>query len=597
MDSRPATGAALQGLFALHYGARSASLFMAAPEKGPSMFRLPMRRFASASVLLAAALTGCAADRDVLARVDGETITIAEFNDVARNSASQYPGPPDSARMRLLEDLVQRELLVRGARQMRLDAAPEFQAFRASLERQVLREALYRQMLAGPFPVSDAEVRALYDRRAQATRTRILYAWSPAAAAGALADLERGEEFAAVADRYNPAGMLPPGGDVGLVQAGALLPPLDEIVRTGPIGRAIGPIEVPGEGWFILRLEERAPVERSPFEQERPQLAEMLRQRKQRVIARRTVENLKALHQVRVEPGAAQAAVAAFRADPARPLENPPPPGPEQRARVLATHAGGRYTVGDAWDDLVAGAGNRPNFEVTPSVERWIEAQVIDRAALVEARRRHLHEDPAVGQRLRERINNQLLDGYYRIAVIERAQVTPGDLAQAYERHKPSFTTLSSARIQSVMVRDSAAAAALAAVAGQAPSLREAAATAGTAGRVREETLTFPLTASPWQGIEGLLTTLSPGQIHGPLATAQGWLILQLVDKRQGTPSFEALPPASLAQVQSVATELSREARLTALTDSLRRAIAPVRIHAERLKRVPWPPAPALPGT
>jgi peptidyl-prolyl cis-trans isomerase C len=562
------------------------------------MFRLPMRRFAGASVLLAlaAALTGCGADRDVLARVDNETITIAEFNDVARNAAAQYPGAADSARMRLLEDLVQRELLVQGARRLQLDAAPEFQAFRASLERQVLREALYRQMLAGPFPVSDAEVRALYDRRGEATHTRIIYAWSPAAAASALADLERGEDFAAVADRYNPAGMLPPGGDVGLVQAGALLPPLDETVRTGPLGRTVGPVEVPGEGWFILRLEERKPVERGPFESERAQLAEMLRQRKQRVVARRTLDNLRTLYQVKVAPGAPQAVIAAFRSDPERALQNPPPPGPGERERVLATFTGGRYTLGEAYDDLAGGAGNRPNLEVTPSVERWIEAQVIDRAALLEARRRHLHEDPAIQQQLRERVNNQLLENYYRIAVIERAQATPDDFARAYERQKSALTTLSSARIQSVVLPDSAAAAALAAVAGQAPSLREAAAAAGAAGRVREESLTFPLSTRDWQGIDGLLMAMAPGQIHGPVATPRGWLILQLVDKQQGTPALEALPPASLAQLQNVATELRREARLAALTDSLRRVIA-VQVHAGRLKRVPWPPAPAPPGT
>jgi peptidyl-prolyl cis-trans isomerase C len=561
------------------------------------MFRLLKRHLAGAGVLLAAALTGCGADRDVLARVDGETITIAEFNDVARNAGSQYGGPPDSARMRLLDDLVQRELLVQGARALGLDAAPEFQAFRASLERQVLREALYRELLAGPFPVSDAEVRALYDRRGEATRTRILYAWSAAVAASALADLERGGDFAAVADRYNPAGMLPPGGDVGLVQAGALLPPLDEIVRTGPIGRTVGPIEVPGEGWFLLRLEERRPVERGPFDGERAQLAEMLRQRKQRVVARRTVENLRTLHQVRVAPGAAQAVIAAFRSDPARALENPPPPGPGERDHVLATSTAGRYTLGEAYDDLASGGGNKPNLDVTPSVGRWIEAQVVDRAALVEARRRHLHEDPVVRQRLRERINNQLLDGYYRIEVIERVRATQADFARAYQRLKPSLSRLTAARIQSVTVRDSAAAAALAAVAGQAPSLREAVAAAGTGGRVREESLTFPLTAPEWQGIDGPLATMSPGQIHGPAAAPDGWLILQLVSKQQGTPALEALPPASLAQLQAAATELSREARLAALTDSLRRAIAPIRIHAERLRRVPWPPVPVLPGT
>ena len=62
----------------------------------PVTFNLP-RRSASALALsalvpavLAGLLAGCSGDPDVLARVGGEPITLAEFNAVARGSLQQY---------------------------------------------------------------------------------------------------------------------------------------------------------------------------------------------------------------------------------------------------------------------------------------------------------------------------------------------------------------------------------------------------------------------------------------------------------------------------------------------------------------------------
>ena len=69
--------------------------------------------------------------------------------------------------------------------------------------------------------------------------------------------------------------MVPPGGDIGLTRPGGLLPPLDDLVRTGPLGVVLGPVPGGGEGWFLVRLEERTRQEQPPIETQAPQLAEM----------------------------------------------------------------------------------------------------------------------------------------------------------------------------------------------------------------------------------------------------------------------------------------------------------------------------------
>ncbi len=557
----------------------------------------------------AALLAGCSGnDPNVLARVNGKAITVSQFNEIAQRNAQQYAGSPDSVRVRLLKDLVDRELLVQGAAREGLRETPESHAYQQKVEQQVLLETIYQRLLGGPFQVTDAEMREVYDRSGTSTHTRLIFTNDESTARQALKDIERGDDFTTVADRYNPTGTIPPGGDIGFIQPASLMPPLDEMVRTGPLGKVLGPVSGGGEGWFLVRLEERRPHERPPYEQVRQQIAEMLRQRKQRVAVVRVVENLKTDYQVAVLPGASQEVVTRLRPTPgtapgaapgsAPSPAAPAPPGAEERAHVLARYRGGAYTLGEAYDDLLSGAGQRPNLSMLPSVERWIESQVVERAALAEARKRHLGDEPEVKNKLRDRMDNFMLDGYYQRQVLGRIQLGPEDFEAAYERYKTSFEHLETARVVSVNMRDSAGAVALAQQAGHAPSLKEAAATAAAGGRVREEKLKFPAPDPLWTRFEGNLMRMKAGEIAGPFKAVGGWVLFQLMEKKQEAPPFATLTAGAKQQLQGAATEMKREARLLALTDSLRKVFPTVELHLDHLRRVPWPPvSTGAPGT
>jgi len=567
-------------------------------------------RLAACVLALTTLLAGCSNDKNVLAKVNGKAITVDKFNDAARSAMTQYPGPPDSVKIHLLKDLVDRELMVQGAVKAGLRETPEYKAFAAQLERQVLRETLLKRLMGGPFPVSDAEAKELYDRRGVSTHARIIFCFDEKSAREAAKALAGGEDFTAVAQRFNPTGMIPPGGDIGFVQAGALLPPLDEVVRTGALHEVHGPLQGGGQGWFLIRLEERKTSPQPPFDQIKDQVSEMVRQRKQQAAGMKAVDGLRADYDVKVEPGAAQAVAERFRQSgaagpqatpsaqnspgaPALP-PLPPAPGAEERKKAIAHYRGGEYTLGEAYDDLTNPGGNRPNFAVIPTVDRWIESQVLERAAQAEARKRHLNEEPEVKTRIEEQLNNFMLDGYYQRAVASRIHVEPSDIAAAYEMHKASFARLQSARVASVTMRDSAGAAALAEQAAHAPNLPEAAAAAG--GRARQESLKFPASTPVWTQLEGRMMSMNVGDIAGPYHTPAGWLVFQLMDKQQNAPTFDTLPANARLQLQSAATEMKREARLAALTDSLRKAIH-VEIHEDRLSALPWPPPVAPPGT
>lgn len=561
----------------------------------------PCRPASSRPTLLALAavaslLSGCSGDRDVLARVGGETITLARFEEAAPNDPRYAEGPADSAKARLLTDLVTRALFLEGARREGLAEFPEVRAFRQRLEQQTLREMLFERLLRGPFAVSEAEVRELYRRRASATRARLIFTDAEGSARQALRDLARGDDFASVADRYNPPGMVPPGGDIGFVQPGAMLPPLDDILRTAPPGRAVGPLPGGVEGWFVVRVEERRSEPQPPLEMVGAQLGAAMRQRKQRVAFLNAVERIRVEHAVSVTHGAPQSIMNRFRLPPgADPSARVAPPGPDERGQVLARYREGTYTLGEAYDDLLNATDNRPDLAMLPTVERWIETQTLERAALAEARERRIHEEPEFQRRVRNRLDERLLEWYVQRQVAVRIRVEPKDVEAAYQRNKASFTRLEAARVVAVTLRDSAAAATLAEQAGHARTLREAAVMAAAGGQAREQNLTFPAAAPLWTRFEGRLQSMNAGEIAGPYRTPGGWLIVQLLDKRQGAPPFESLPAGARDQLASAAADAKRDQLLGALADSLRSVIRPIESHPDRLRRVPWAPSPAGP--
>jgi peptidyl-prolyl cis-trans isomerase C len=560
--------------------------------------RLPAPVCAAVHVLrhawLAAALlvlvTGCARESGVLARVGSQTIHTEDFLAAARSVAARYPGPPDSAKLALLRNLVDRELLVQGALRAGLHQDTTFLDLQRRVEQQIIRQRLFEDLGAATVPVSEAEIAAVHRWRSEQSRARIIVTLERRVIEAAHAELERGADFAQVASRFNLAGIAPPGGDLGFVVPGTLQGPLDDAIRTAPVGEVAGPIEVPGQYWFLVRVEERLPRQISPLQSERDQLVAIIQQRKQREILVRALNRLSTAYEVRLERGAGQELVA--RTQPYAIGGQPPPDlTMAERAQVLVRYRGGVYTLGDAFHDLMAAEAPRPNLNLLPTVERWLELRALERAALVEALRRRYQEEPATLRLVRERLNEYLLEAYVGREVLAKASFSESDVQELLARTTiPVVARLESARFQVVMLPDSAAAAAqLVARTPRSPSLREAVAAAGLRLQVRTENVRYPTEHPLWQPLESVLLATPRGGYGGPLPVAGQWMVFQLLSKSEGRQQGPS--PELRIQLEQHALELARARRLAALSDSLRRTI-PVAVYPERLRYVAWPALP-----
>jgi peptidyl-prolyl cis-trans isomerase C len=557
----------------------------------------PFRRSPTLSLIallgLLALLAGCSPQGGELARVGEASITRDDFIAAARNAQDSYPGAADSAKAALLDDLVKRELLVQAAMARGLDKDTVFAGFSQRVEEQLLRERLFREISGGPAKVSDAEVDSFYRQRAQETRVRAIFTLAEGPAREAAQQLKAGQDFAAVADRFNMPGMIPPGGDLGYVQTGTLIPELDRHLVDAPIGSVIGPVEGTGQGWFLMRIEDRRPAQQPSLAEQRTTLSQMLRQRKERVMLLRGVEKLSKEYDVKVAQAGGQTMSQKLKAmSPTTPATPAQPLTPADKAIVIGTYNGGRYTLGDAVQDLQTSMGAGPNLDMLPMVEMWIKGQTLQRVALVEARKRRIHEDPEVRRIVRERANNYLLEAIYTREVIQKVSVEESDLRATHAQMADNFIRLDEVKIVTVALDDSASAAQLRAHAGQAASLREAAAAGAPRARVRNETIRYPNEDLFWGPLQADFMRMKPGEIGGPHMSPYGWMLIQLTSKDQKAQTFEDLPQMVRNQLHAQAVEVKREQRLTALTDSLRQSIK-VTVHRDRLAKIPWPPPPA----
>jgi len=261
------------------------------------------RRLALAALALVLA-AGCGPGESVLARVGKRVITREDFTAAAAASGSQYQDVPERAKLRLLDDLVKRELLLTVADARGLTTNALTRTYRREMEGQVLVGSLMTQLAPRNVPVAESEIEEFYGWSQISAHLQVMYSPDRPLIDAAMGELKAGRAFGEVAAQVTPTGLLPPGGDLGNVTAGTLVDPLDDFARLAPVGQLIGPVMGAGEGWFIARVLSRHRVPpAAPLEAMRTQLVTAIRQRKLRLIAARAYLALRDQYALSIEPG------------------------------------------------------------------------------------------------------------------------------------------------------------------------------------------------------------------------------------------------------------------------------------------------------
>jgi len=267
---------------------------------------------------------------DEIARVNGVVITRREFQVEYRQAVDQHAqeGQPvneayiAAVRRSVIQRMVEEELLFQESRRLgivipteEIDAEvaaararfKDRAAFEQELTRLYMDETQYRRKLhrqravervierlvMPSITISEEEIRRFYDTNPQRFQTpekirlshiliRIAPGENPDDQTPARLKIEmikdqldRGEDFALLAEQYTEEPRREQGGDLGYVQRGQMLPQLEAVAFDLDVG-AISPILATVHGFHLIRVTDRTPEKVTAFEDARPDIQRTL---------------------------------------------------------------------------------------------------------------------------------------------------------------------------------------------------------------------------------------------------------------------------------------------------------------------------------
>ncbi|MEE7627286.1 peptidylprolyl isomerase [Methylobacter sp. Wu8] len=221
---------------------------------------------------------------DAVAVVNGQYIAKSTLETLEKEIAERSHGQT-FPKEKLIEELVQRELLVQDATQKQLDKSPELIAQLEAAKKALLTQADLQNFLKAN-PVTDAEIKAEYDSKVAAEKgteykaSHILVK-TEAEAKKLIAELDKGADFAKLANKNSlDAKESQNGGDLGWFSAAQMVAPFSEAVAALEKGKYTKEPVKTQFGYHVILKEDSRALTPPPLEAVKDQLMPFLQRKK-----------------------------------------------------------------------------------------------------------------------------------------------------------------------------------------------------------------------------------------------------------------------------------------------------------------------------
>lgn len=263
---------------------------------------------------------------EAVASVNGTYISKKSLDALEKEISERSHGQT-FPKQQLLEELIQRELLIQDAKQKQLDKSPEVIERIATVKNSLLSQAALQNYLKSN-PVTDDEIKAEYDSKVGNLGTeykaRHILVKTEDEAKKIIDLLDKGGDFAALAKKNSTDPAAAEGGDLGWFAADNMVPPFSAAVAALENGKYTKQPVQTQYGWHVILREESRALTPPPLDAVKEQIRPMLQRQK----AQTMIENLRKQAKVEVmlpaEPKPAEPAAPAAD-QPAAPAEAPAP--------------------------------------------------------------------------------------------------------------------------------------------------------------------------------------------------------------------------------------------------------------------------------
>lgn len=222
---------------------------------------------------------------DAVASVNGQYISKKTLEDLERDLGQRSQGQmPAIPKDKLVEELVQRELLVQDAISKKLDKTPEVIAQLEQARKAILTQASLQGYLKAN-PINDAEIKAEYEKQVGSSgveyKASHILVKTEEEAKKLVAELDKGEKFAKLANKHSlDAKESQNGGDLGWFNPNQMVAPFSEAVAHLEKGKYTKEPVKTQFGYHIIWLEDSRKQTPPPLEAVKGSLTPMLQRQK-----------------------------------------------------------------------------------------------------------------------------------------------------------------------------------------------------------------------------------------------------------------------------------------------------------------------------
>jgi peptidyl-prolyl cis-trans isomerase C len=217
----------------------------------------------------------------VVARVGTDEIHASELSEAAQALPEELRGmPPTSLYPILLDQLVDRQVVVIAARKQGLERDPSVQRMVARATDSALQNALLTREIAPT--LTDDAIRARYERDIAGKsgepeiRARHILVADEETANKVIAELKGGADFAELAKKYSTDPGAQSGGDLGFFKKGDMLPEFSDAAFALKPGETTPTPVKTRFGWHVIQVEEVRTAPPPAYEQVRDEIRQSL---------------------------------------------------------------------------------------------------------------------------------------------------------------------------------------------------------------------------------------------------------------------------------------------------------------------------------
>lgn len=222
----------------------------------------------------------------VIAKIDGIEITEQDFRFAEIEIGPELSSiPPQQRRLVLLEYLIENQLLAKAAKDKKVDEDKEFAGQLAYYQKRALRNIYFEKYIRQA--LTDKEVKKMYDQQIAAIKpqeevsARHILVKTEKEAKDIVAELEKGADFAKLAQEKSTGPSKVKGGDLGYFTKDRMVKPFADAAFALKKGEISKPVKSEF-GWHVIKVEDKRTRPLPSFDVVKERLkASMLQQKAQ----------------------------------------------------------------------------------------------------------------------------------------------------------------------------------------------------------------------------------------------------------------------------------------------------------------------------